>query len=198
MIGNTQQFDADVGQFGDFCRGLQQEMKEQKRNEKRQKKLLEKGPQNGPGNIWQHQCQKLESRPCLDDVCHCVIASRRKEAEERKEEEERLCMTVKIQRCREVACLICCRQEGKEKERQEGQKGEKEEEKGEEAPRLHKVFALTILPLQIQEIYQRTPARSMLHHGGDMKPNSRRAKIQGRKRRSHLPHLRMPGGKPSK
>lgn len=179
-------------------RGSQQEMKEQKRNEKRQKKLLEKGPQNGPGNIWQHQCQELESRPCLDDVCHCVIASRRKEAEERKEEEERLCMTVKIQRCREVACLICCRQERKEKERQEGQKGQKEEEKGEEAPRLHKVFALTTLPLQIQEIYQRTPARSMLHHGGDMKPNSRRAKIQGRKRRSHLLHLRMPGGKPSK
>ena len=108
-------------------------------------------------------------------------------------------MTLKIQRCCEVVSLIC-RQERKEKERQEGQKGEKEEEKGEEAPRLHKVFALTTLCLQIQEIYQRAPTRSMVHHGGDMKPNSRGlAKVPGRKRRSHLPRLLlMPGGKPSK
>ena len=49
MIGNTQQFDADVGQ-AIFLHRLQ-EMKEQKRNEKRQRKLLEKGP---PQWTWKH------------------------------------------------------------------------------------------------------------------------------------------------
>ena len=77
-------------------------------------------------------------------------------------------MTVKIQRCREVASLICCRQERKEKERQEGQKGQKEEEKGQEAPRLHGIFALTTLPLpnprNLSEDTDTVDATSWLRH----------------------------------